>query len=610
VSRRYGDVYHSRSGALGQARNVFLAGNGLPQRWRGRRSFTVCETGFGLGNNFLALWDAWRGDADRPARLHVVSFEAHPFRKPDLRGLLLAQHEGEMAALARQLADAWPLLLPGIHRLEFEAGAVTLTLVFGPVARTARQVRARVDAFFLDGFSPRVNPDMWSPALFGQMARLAAPQATAATWCCAGQVRRDLRDAGFLVSKAAGFGGKREMTTATLRPELSQRQAGRAGAPMRGVLVVGGGLAGAGVAHALAMRGHGVTVFDPVFAHGLGASHAGHEAIALSPVASSDDDLRARLARAGTLRALQRWQSLPEEARPLVCGSLVMAQSADEEDAQRRTVDILGFPGEWVSWLDRRKASERAGIPLPRGALYFPLGQRVQPAALLEGLLGQPGIACRAESVAALRRLEDGRWQALDDQGEVLAEAGQVVLANARHAGRLLACVTQAEGGGMLPVLPRLQAMYGMAGQVSHYRAGDIPTPRCIVSADGYTLPMARGRQVAGSTYVLYPERAALTAEGEREIGEKLERLLGDADAPGRLAAVAPVGGWAGWRAAVHDRLPVIGQAGRDTGLWLACAYGSRGLTWSALAGDIIGAQMDEEPVPLERDLLGKIAPR
>jgi len=234
----------------------------------------------------------------------------------------------------------------------------------------------------------------------------------------------------------------------------------------------------------------------------------------------------------------------------------------------------------------------------------------VEPSALIEGLLCQPGIECRARAVAALRRTEDGRWQALDARGEALATAGQVVLANARHAGRLLASAAESGGGAPLPALPRLQAMYSMAGQVSNYRAGDIPSPRCIVSADGYTLPAAQGRQVAGSTYVLYPEHAELTAEGEREIGRKLDRLLGEDDAPGRLASIAPIGGWAGWRAAVHDRLPLIGQVGRDTGLWLACAYGSRGLTWSALAGDIIGAQMDGEPVPLERDLLGKIAPR
>src|SRR3546814_15123184 len=97
-----------------------------------------------------------------------------------------------------------------MHRLEFEGGALTLTLAFGPITRMARQVSAGVDAFFLDGFAPRVNPDMWSRSLFGQLVRMANAEATAATWCCVGEMRRALRDAGFLVSKVQGFGGKRE----------------------------------------------------------------------------------------------------------------------------------------------------------------------------------------------------------------------------------------------------------------------------------------------------------------------------------------------------------------------------------------------------------------
>src|SRR5690606_31171847 len=194
-SDRYGDVYHSASGAFGQAAHVFLGGNDLPARWRGLASFTICETGFGLGQNFLATWQAWREDPARSACLHYLAFEAHPFTRADLGAALEDRVPHPYDELARVLCHAWPAVLPGLHRLEFEGGAVTLTLAFGTVRRLARQVLARVDAFFLDGFSPRLNPEMWSPALFGQLRRLARSGATAATWCSAGQVRRDLRDA-------------------------------------------------------------------------------------------------------------------------------------------------------------------------------------------------------------------------------------------------------------------------------------------------------------------------------------------------------------------------------------------------------------------------------
>ena len=196
-SPAYGDVYHSPSGALGQAEHVFLRGNGLPERWRGRGAFTVCETGFGLGLNFLALWQAWRDDPERPANLHVVSMEGHPFAREDLAAVLERYAPEPLAGLGRLLAAQWPDLLPGLHRMEFEDGAVTLTLGFGDAGLLASRLSARVDAFFLDGFAPERNPRMWELPLLRDLAALAAPGATLATWACTGELRRTLQDAGF-----------------------------------------------------------------------------------------------------------------------------------------------------------------------------------------------------------------------------------------------------------------------------------------------------------------------------------------------------------------------------------------------------------------------------
>ncbi|MGK0558276.1 tRNA (5-methylaminomethyl-2-thiouridine)(34)-methyltransferase MnmD, partial [Bordetella bronchiseptica] len=296
-SAAYGDVYHSRDDAAGQAEHVFLRGNGLPQRWRGRARFTVCETGFGMGLNFLTLWQAWRDDPARPRRLHMLSLEGHPFAREDLLAVLRAHAPAGLQALATQLAAQWPPLLPGLHRLEFEGGALTLTLGFGAAQQLAPRLTARVDAYFLDGFAPRGNPAMWDPHMLQALARLAAPDATLASWCSAGQVRQALQQAGFAVRRAPGFGGKWHMT-------LGQRLPGVAtpddapdddGAP---VLVVGAGLAGAAVAHALALRGRAVTVLDAARLAGL-ASHAGHAAAAQTPVIARDDNPRARRSRAG-----------------------------------------------------------------------------------------------------------------------------------------------------------------------------------------------------------------------------------------------------------------------------------------------------------------------
>src|SRR5262249_7265749 len=145
-SERYGDVYASRAGALVQARHVFLHGNDLPGRWQGRDQFVIVETGFGLGVNFLATWQAWRDDPRRPRRLHFVALELHPV---DATNLVRFAPE-ELAPLARQLAAALPLALQGLHRLIFENGAVSLTLGFGDAGDLLPQVVAGADAFFLD----------------------------------------------------------------------------------------------------------------------------------------------------------------------------------------------------------------------------------------------------------------------------------------------------------------------------------------------------------------------------------------------------------------------------------------------------------------------------
>ena len=597
-SQQYQDVYHARQGALAQARHVFMQGNGLPGRWRGRDAFTVCETGFGLGRNFLALWREWRADPGRCARLHMMSFEAHPFSANDL-SLANAGLPDEAAPLARQLVQAWPPLLPGIHRLEFEGGALTLTLVFGRVERTAFQARACVDAFFLDGFAPRSNPEMWSPELFGQLVRMAAPGATAATWCASGEVRRALRNAGFLVRKAPGLGGKWAMTTATLRPGLGRGAGGQADGP---VLVVGAGPAGAGIAHSLAQRGREVIVADPALALGLGASHRGHLAAALTPLLSRDDDVRARLSRAGVLRAARRWQGLPAEARPLRCGTIELAQDARRAQERRQTLEALRFPSEWVSWLEPAEASARLGLAVSRPGVWFADGRLARPEPLLQALLDHPRIRCAPLRISRLAPDAGGGWLAHAEQGGAVA-APMVVLANAFHARALL------ETCAGVAVPSRLAGMRRLAGQVGYFDAQAGRDPACILGGAGYWLPSVEGVNVGGSTYVRDALFSCVTEEGHREVAGKVGALLGrgvDEVAAWRGGR----GGWAGWRAAAAGRLPLAGPVAGAPGLWLACAYGSRGLSWSALVGDMLAAELLGEPQPLERDLARALTPR
>ncbi len=601
VSSVYGDVYHSPSGALGQAEHVFLRGNGLPERWRGRSSFTVCETGFGLGLNFLALWKAWRDDPQRPAALHVVSMEGHPFTRDDVSTLLSRYAPEPLAALTTRLSAQWPALLPGLHRLEFENGAVTLTLGFGDAQVLASRLSARVDAFFLDGFAPERNPQMWAQPLLRSLAALAAPGATVATWACTGEVRRDLAEAGFDVRRAPGYGGKWHMTMGQVR------EAGRAAASpavgQRHAVIVGAGLAGAGIAQALAVRDWRVTVLDAGRIQGV-PTHAGHLAAALTPVVARDDNARARLSRAGSERALARWQSLPGGAAPRVCGTVQVERDAGRSAALAGTLQALAFPPDWVRQVSQQEASALAGLPVARGGVFFSQGMLVQPGLLIDALLTAAGAQVVPGRAASVSQVGQG-WSVRDAADAELARADTVILANAIGARDVLSA------SGLLSPLPRVAQMHALAGEVTLVPAAALEGgPRCIVGGEGYLLPDVGTGCVVGSTYVHDAAQARVSDVGQRVTLGKAAGLLGacfpgfDALTPGSLP------GWAGWRAVLPGRLPAVGELPHAPGLWMAAGYASRGLSWSALMGDLIAARLMGEPLPLETDLVQLVTPR
>ena len=602
VSSVYPDIYRPAAGPLQQAHEVFLKGNQLPARWAGKAAFTVCETGFGLGHNFLALWQAWRADADRSRRLHFISFEAHPFQPADLAAYYRHSLDPEAQVLGMQLAQAWPVLTPGIHRFELEGGALTLTLLFGPIEVMARQLEARVDAFFLDGFSPRVNPGMWSRNVFSQLVRVAAKGATAATWCSAGVVRRALQDEGFVVQKVPGFGDKRQMTVATLRPELGADMATAVAVP-HNAIVVGAGIAGASVAHALARRGCHVHIFDPALAQGAGGSHAGHSAVAVSPMFNRVDDARARLSRASVLLAWRCWQGFGSAARPARCGTFYPARSDEQAQDQLAALQVQQLPESWMCWLDPNQAAQRVGGVWPYGGVWFAFGQRVLPEPLLQALQSHTLIAGKPERVERVVRTGvRGSWGVEDAAGRRLGEADLLVLANAAGASSLLAGVEPAR------VFPKLEAVSSVAGQVFYIDETRWPGPRAIVAGHGYALPAVDGRTTIGSTYHRHVAESRLHPDGLLQVHEKMQTLFGEQYA-GQTPPSAQLSGWAGWRASVSDRLPVVGQWG-NTGLWVDACHASRGFSWSVLAAEMLAAAVFNEPLPLERELRQKMALR
>jgi tRNA 5-methylaminomethyl-2-thiouridine biosynthesis bifunctional protein len=594
VSEIYGDVYHSAAGGEAQARHVFLGGAGLPERWRGRERFTVLELGFGFGLSFLVTWGAWREDAARCGRLHFVSVEKHPFSAADL-ALLHAKYPA-LAPLAQMLREAWPPLVPGVHRLEFEGGRVALTLALGDVADVLPQLEATADAIYLDGFSPAKNPQMWSARVLRQVARLAAPGAVAATWSVAAPVREGLAGAGFEVEKRPGFARKGEMLVARLKPRRGTR--GTPERPARRALVVGAGIAGAAVCERLAARGWEIVLLERRAAPAAEAS--GNPAGAFHPVLTPDDSLFARLSRAAFLHALRRWRALGGvEWAP--CGLLQLAGDAEDEDSQRRALAALVPPPEFARVVSREEASQLAGRNVPSGGLWFAQAGWVSPRSVVEASLTACGarLAARYGAEAASLERAGGEWIARDATGAPRAAAPVAVLANAADALRL----------APQPDVP----LRRVRGQVT--LVPPIAGLRAVVLRGGMVLPAIGGRSLVGSSYDVEDDDPQPRAESNAGNLERLGRIL-----PGASAGLDPAAleGRVAFRATVRDRMPLVGaiatgagpaRATRAPGLYGAYGYGSRGYLWAALCAELLASLLEAEPLPVEKSLAAAVDP-
>lgn len=206
-SREFGDHFYCRTDGRLECGHVFLAGNGLPERWAAGGAFTIGELGFGTGLNFCETWRQWKAAATGGA-LHFVSFERFPMQPEEISRALA--HWPEIDAERLALVERWPATNDGRIEIDF-GGGVRLSVVCGPALDGLAQATERFDAWFLDGFAPSRNPDMWSEELMQLVFDRTAPGGSFATYAAAGFVRRNLQAAGFAVERRKGFAGKREM---------------------------------------------------------------------------------------------------------------------------------------------------------------------------------------------------------------------------------------------------------------------------------------------------------------------------------------------------------------------------------------------------------------
>ncbi len=558
------------------------------------------------------------------SRLHFISVEKYPLTQADLRKALAAWPE--LATLSQDLIDQWPLPVSGCHRLLFADGRIRLDLWFGDIKEMLPQVphpaTGLVDAWYLDGFSPAKNPEMWTQDLFDDLARLARPDATLSTFTCAGFVRRGLIAAGFAMKKVKGHGSKREMLTGVREGKVPQqsiapwyaRPAGREGE----VLIIGGGIASAMTALSLVERGRHVTLLCEDGEPASGAS--GNRQGALYPLLNGEHDALSRFYSLAFGFARNRLLALARH-HPVafsLCG--VTQLGYDDKSAAKLAKMSQGpFPPELMHPLSTAEVEQVVGLPCDADGVSYPLGGWLCPADLTRAAIREAQASGRLEVVfnAAVTRIaeEADGWRVESRDGRQW------------HAPNLVVAA-----GHQLPtLLPFAELpLYPVRGQVSHVpTTASLSKLKTVLCYDGYLTPAHNGAHCIGASYGRNQTDLAYRTDEQDQNRARLQacvpqqRWPAEVDVSGAQARI-------GVRCASRDHLPVAGPVARLTaladhdvnapadqqsalplhaGLYVLGALGSRGLCSAPLCGELVASEICGDPLPLAADLLEALHP-
>ncbi|MDP3123159.1 MAG: FAD-dependent 5-carboxymethylaminomethyl-2-thiouridine(34) oxidoreductase MnmC, partial [Thiobacillus sp.] len=361
----------------------------------------------------------------------------------------------------------------------------------------------------------------------------------------------------------------------------------RAATPQR-VAVIGAGVAGAAVAHALAQRGVAVTVLERAAAPAQAAS--GNPVAVFRPVISRDDSCATRLTRAAFLHDLLTWPTLAgiEWSR---CGVLHLARDAEAAAKQQQALAARATPADFARWVDLAEARELANWPVAAPGVFYPTAGWVVPATLCRAWLDHPAIRLKTGCAVARLQAQAHGWQVRGADGALLAEAEAVVLANARDA---------------LDLAPaQAWPLNTVRGQISCLPSGLLPQIERVIAREGYVAPGA-GQLLVGATYEHDDDDTTPRAASDRINLARLESILPGAGA--QLAADA-VSGRASLRATLPDRLPIVGAVEGQAGVFVAAGYASRGVVWAGMLGETLADLMTGQPVALDEDVMRAIVP-
>ncbi|NMM46050.1 FAD-dependent 5-carboxymethylaminomethyl-2-thiouridine(34) oxidoreductase MnmC [Rhodospirillaceae bacterium KN72] len=610
---RFGDLYYSAEDPRGEVQHTFLDGVDFDALCR-QPTLTIAETGFGTGLNFLEAWQRWEALASPDAQFTFISVEAFPMSQADLE-----QAHALFPALAdkaAQLRRQWPGFIRGSHLISLSEGRIRLILLIGEAEKMFAARDFTADAWFLDGFAPAQNPDMWRDAVFHQIARLSRPGTKLASFTAAGMVRRGLAEVGFDIVKRPGFGRKRDCIAGTLeipvdRP-ASKTPWTKLPTPRPGarIAVIGAGIAGRCLGASLINAGFETTVIQGPESRAWAASTLPRALIA--PKLIRGDQPYPRFWRQAYLDALRVLDGIAPDIWCGPRGLIIPAPDQGIRDRQAALKGELAWPTDILRQIDSSEAADRLGRACP-GGLFLPGAGILDPSRLLERLV--PDTTLLQTDVKMLSRT-GGRWSLHDGRNTVVATADVVILA----------C-----GPGAVELLPEHDAGYGLRiGSGQLFQAQGATASGISILHDGYV-----GSTDASGVFV-----AGATSEGWQNIGPVPVDPAATDRIQNRLADYLPdfstesMNAWTGLRCDTVDHLPLAGPVQNpmafetaydglrhgkppeampdpdyEPGLFCLTGLGARGFQAAFTLADQMTAMLSGNPLPLDRDMTDALLP-
>ena len=645
VSGEFGDVYFSHADGLAESRHVFLAHNQLPERLANladKQCFTVAELGFGTGLNFLATWQLWRQlRAKKPhltsARLHFITTEKHPIPLNDLTQILAlwAQRAPELAKLIEQLLANYPPLIAGCHRLNFIDDNITLDIWLGDAGDSLASLdtetaikRPYIDAWFLDGFAPSCNETLWAESIFTQMQRLSRPSTTAATYSCAGIVKRGLQAHGFSIKKVKGFGRKREMLTAVMAGitdslalnddnNLSVLPNPLSHIPSH-TAVIGAGVAGLLTAWTLANRGVTVTIVDKV-APLAGAS--GNPRALLAPNMTPIHHVYEHLHSIGYLYSGRLYRYFNQQAE-LQQTPLILEQTGTLDlliKTNIGTAQIADYPNEMATTITTAEALRLSGLKAKDLAdnLYLPQSGLVNPQALKTVILKHPNINYQQLSVTNIKETADKVMVTGDkesggnnNQSSITICADNVVICAAYESHQLDKRIVECRTirGQLSWFTPTPEQVAGLPKLPLKYSGYCAPFIGQIGDAEVNNISEHQPQFLLGASFV--DADASIDIRSE-ENQQNYDKLLEDIP---ELSNVLPddTSAWqarAGVRTQTIDYHPLVGRLAQSRRIWTLSAMGAKGYALAPICAEALADMMLGCFAPLSAVTLARLSP-